>query len=182
MDPAPAFSLQVWQALQPRLKEQMPCSPYSPQVDRATLFQFVARISSPHARLDPTDGGDLYTPKGKRIALVFSGNLWRLPMWSAPSQCESTAGIPAHQNPFAALLNIPENVACTRAASQPSEVSPLELCVADQIRLCHDRDGHPSYNTHLRMYKSREGCGYPTNFPSLLAHFPPMTLRPFFQS
>jgi hypothetical protein len=70
-----------------------------------------------------------------------------------------------------ALLNIPENVACTRAASQPSEVSPLELSVADQIRLCHDRDGHPPYNTHLRMYKSREGRGYPVNFPSLLAHF-----------
>jgi hypothetical protein len=49
-DPAPAFSLPVSQALQPRLKEQMPCSPYSPQMDRATLFQFVARISSPHAR------------------------------------------------------------------------------------------------------------------------------------
>ena len=32
--------------------------------------------------LDPTDGGDLYTPKGKRIALVFSGNIWRLPMLS----------------------------------------------------------------------------------------------------
>jgi hypothetical protein len=107
--------------------------------------------------LDPTDGGDLYTPKGKRIALVFSGNLGWLQMWSSPSRCESTAGIPAHQNPFAALLNIPENVACTRAASQPSEVSPL--------------DGHPSYNTHLRMYRSREGRGYPANFPSLLAHF-----------
>jgi hypothetical protein len=92
-------------------------------------------------------------------------------MWSSPSRCESTAGIPAHQSPFAALLNIPENVACTRAVIQPSEVSPLELSVADQIRLCHDRDGHPSYNTHLRMYKSRKGRGYPSNFPSLLAHF-----------
>jgi hypothetical protein len=120
--------------------------------------------------LDPTDGGDLYSPKGKLIALVFSGNLWRLPMWISPSRCESTAGIPAHQNPFAALLNIPENIACTRAASQPSEVSPLELSVADQIRVPY-RGGHPSYNTHLRMYKSREGCGYPMNFPSLLAHF-----------
>jgi hypothetical protein len=69
------------------------------------------------------------------------------------------------------LLNIPENVACTRAASQPSEVSPLELSVTNHIRLCHDRDGHPSFNTHLRMYKSREGRGYPVNFPSLLAHF-----------
>ena len=59
--------------------------------------------------LDPTDGGDLYTPKGKRIALVFSGNFWRLPMWSSLSRCESTAGIPAHQNPIAALLNIPGN-------------------------------------------------------------------------
>ena len=50
-------------------------------------------------------------------------------------------------------MNVPENVACTRAAQcQPVEVSPLELSVADQIRLCHDRDGHPSYNTHLRMY------------------------------
>ena len=109
--------------------------------------------------LDPTDGGDLYTPKGKRIALAFAGNLWRLPMWSSPSRCESTAGIPAHQNPFAALVNVPDNVACTRAASQPVEVSPLELSVADQIRLCHDRDGHPSYNTHLRMYKARQGRG-----------------------
>ena len=92
-------------------------------------------------------------------------------MWSSPSRCESTAGIPAHQNPFAALVNVPENVACTRAASQPVEMSPLELSVADQIRLCHDRDGHPSYNTHLRMYKARQGRGYPANFPSLLAHF-----------
>ena len=92
-------------------------------------------------------------------------------MWSSPSRCESTAGIPAHQNPFAALVNVPENVACGRAASQSFEVSPLELCVADQIRLCHDRDGHPSYNTHLRMYKARQGRGYPANFPSLLAHF-----------
>jgi hypothetical protein len=114
------------------------------------------------------DGGDLYTPTGKRIALIFAGNLWRLPMWSSPSGCESTAGIPAHQNPFAALLNIPENVACTRAASQPSEVSPLELSVADHKRLCHDRDGHPSYNTRLRMYKSQEGREYPANYPSLL--------------
>jgi hypothetical protein len=32
--------------------------------------------------------------------------------------------------------------------------APLELSIADQIRLCHDRDGHPSYNIHLRMYKS----------------------------
>ena len=82
--------------------------------------------------------------------LVFSGNLWRLPTWSSPQRSESTAGIPAHQNPFAALLNVPENVACTRAASQPSEVSPLELSVADQIRLCHDRNRHPSYNTDTR--------------------------------
>ena len=37
--------------------------------------------------------------------------------------------------------------------------------------MCHDRDGHPSYNTHLRSYKSRGGRGYPANFPSLLAHF-----------
>jgi hypothetical protein len=121
--------------------------------------------------LDPSDGVDLHTPKSKRIALDFSGNLWRLPLWSSPSRCASTAGIPTHQNPFAPLLNIPENVACTRAASQPSEVSPLELSVADQIRLCHDRDGHPSYNTHLRMYKSRGGQGNPANFSSLLAHF-----------
>ncbi len=58
--------------------------------------------------LDPMDAGDLYTPKGKRIALVFAGNLLRLPMWSSPSRCESTAGIPAHQNPFAALVNVHE--------------------------------------------------------------------------
>jgi hypothetical protein len=197
-DPAPAFSLQGSQELQPRLT----------QAERAdAVFPVIVADGSRHAisirgknivatrttdnilslavllkagykvefrigtGLDPTDGGDLYTPKGERIAFVFSGNLWRLPMWSSPSRCESTAGIPAHQNPFAALLNIPENVACTRAASQSSEVSPLELSVADHIRLCHDRDGHPSYNTHLRMYKSREGRGYPANFPSLLAHF-----------
>jgi len=85
--------------------------------------------------------------------LSVSLAIWRLPMWNSSSRCGSTAGIPANQNPFAALLNIHENVACTRAASQPSEVSPLELSVADQIRQCHDRDGHPSYNTHLRMYK-----------------------------
>jgi hypothetical protein len=121
--------------------------------------------------LDITDGGDLYTPRVKRIVLVFAGNLWRLPMWSSPSRCASTACIPSHQNPFAAILNIPENVACARAASPSSELSPLELSVADQISLCHDRDGHPSYNTHLHMYKSREGRGYPVNFPSLLVHF-----------
>ena len=56
--------------------------------------------------LDPDDGGDLYTPKRKRIAFVFSGNFWRLPMWSSPSRGESPAGIPAHQNPFAALFSV----------------------------------------------------------------------------
>jgi hypothetical protein len=163
-DQAPAFSLPVSQALQLSLKEQMPCSPYSPQMDRATLFQFVARKSSPHARQITS----CLLPSCSRQDTKSNFALART---LTPSRCESTAGIPAHQNPFAALLNIPENVACTRAASQPSEVSPLELSVADQIRLCHDRDGHPSYNTHLRMYKSREGRGYPANFPSLFAHF-----------
>ena len=52
-------------------------------------------------------------------------------------------------------------------------------CVSTRLRVtgatteaerCNDRDGHPSYNTHLRMYKSREGRGYPANFPSLLAN------------
>jgi hypothetical protein len=57
--------------------------------------------------LDPTDGGDLYTPKGKRIALVFSGNLWRLPICSSPSRCESTAGIPAHQKSIRCAFQYP---------------------------------------------------------------------------
>jgi hypothetical protein len=139
-DPASTFSLSVSQELQPRLKEHMQCSPYSPQMDHSTLFQFVARISPPARQITSC----------KSIAFVFSGNFWRLPMWSSPSRCESTAGILAHQNPIAALLNIPENVASTCAASQPSELSPLELSVADQYT-CHDRGGHPSYNTHLRM-------------------------------
>jgi hypothetical protein len=86
-----------------------------------TLYKVNFRVCA-----DPTDVvGDLYTPKAKRIALVFSGNPWRLPMWSSTSRCESTSGIPAHQNPFAALLNIPENVACTRDASQPNHLRRL---------------------------------------------------------
>jgi hypothetical protein len=44
--------------------------------------------------LDPSDGVDLHTPKSKRIALDFSGNLWSLPLWTSPSRCASTAGIP----------------------------------------------------------------------------------------
>ena len=105
----------------------------------AVLLKAGYKVSFRVTDLDPTDGGDLYTPKGKRIALVFAGNLWRLPMWSPPSRYESTAGIPAHQNPFAALVNVPDNVACTRAASQPVEVSPLELSVADQIPVPRSR-------------------------------------------
>jgi hypothetical protein len=47
--------------------------------------------------LDPTDGGDLYTPKGKRIALVFSGNLWSeggLPDTSRQATCLARASQP----------------------------------------------------------------------------------------
>ena len=33
---------------------------------------------------DAADGGVLYTPDGKEIALTFKDNMWRLPMWSKP--------------------------------------------------------------------------------------------------
>jgi hypothetical protein len=32
------------------------------------------------------DGGILHTPDGKRIALTFEDNMWRLPMWSKPER------------------------------------------------------------------------------------------------
>ena len=48
--------------------------------------------------LDPTDGGDWYTPKGKCIALVFAGNLWRLPMWSSHTPVPRSRRTPVIQH------------------------------------------------------------------------------------
>jgi len=31
------------------------------------------------------------------------------------------------------------------------DVSPLDLSIAEQVRLCHDRDGHPSKNKHREI-------------------------------
>jgi len=51
------------------------------------------------------------------------------------------------------------------------DVSPLDLSVAEQVRLCHDRDGHPSKNKHREIFQARKGRGYPPNFLALLDHF-----------
>ena len=46
---------------------------------------------------DAADGGILYTPDGKEIALTFKDNMWRLPMWSKPVRQDDTH---AHVNYF----------------------------------------------------------------------------------
>jgi hypothetical protein len=50
-------------------------------------------------------------------------------------------------------------------------VSPLDLSVPEKVRLCHDRDGHPSKNNHHEIFQARKGRGYPPNFLALLDHF-----------
>jgi len=57
------------------------------------------------------------------------------------------------------------------------DVSPLDLSVAEQARLCHDRDGHPSKNKHREIFQARKGRGYPPNFLALLDHFKCRDLR-----
>ena len=194
--------------------------------------------------LDAQDGGILYTPDGKEIALVFNDNMWRLPMWSKPvrqrhldGQSANKSGFPVHANAFDALqcedvvptsvqealdMEWPGDVvdivvqqtavsfsvaAATLAAYQGDvvdtiltlelgpaavaasaesamqaptrsteavrtcDVSPLELSMADRVRLCHDRDGHPSKNKHRQIFKARQGRGFPPNFLALLDHF-----------
>jgi len=61
---------------------------------------------------------------------------WRLPMWSSPSRCESTASIPVHQNPFTVLVNVPENVACTggfQCGAHPHDVRVLPVSLLIKI-------------------------------------------------
>ena len=48
------------------------------------------------------------------------------------------------------------------------DISPVDLSVAEQVRLCHDRDGHPSENKHREIFQARKGRGYPPNFLALL--------------
>lgn len=189
---------------------------------------------------DAADGGTLYTPDGKEIALIFKDNLWRLPMWSKPVRQDRGAqvsGVPVHVNSFAALpchdadmsptsvqdahdgaypgdivdfvvqqtsadfatasatldayhgdvvdtiiaLTLGPAAAASHdnevvqanmsQATRPSDVSPLDLPIADQIRLCHDRDGHPSRNKHRAIFTARQGRGFPPNFLALLDHF-----------
>ena len=65
-------------------------------------------------------------------------------------------------------------IAVTAHAStvtRTSEISPLDLSVAEQVRLCHDRDGHPSRNKHREIFKARQGRGFPPNFLRFLDHF-----------
>ena len=183
---------------------------------------------------DAADGGILYTPDGKEIALTFKDNMWRLPMWSKPVRQGATH---AHVNSFSALpfhdidmsptsvqearetaypgdvvdfvvqhtnadfltasttldayngdvvdtivalksgpaaAAAPEHVviqANVSNATRPCDISPLDLSIADQVRLCHDRDGHPSKNKHRQIFKARRGRGFPANFLAHLQHF-----------
>jgi hypothetical protein len=123
MDPAPAFNSPVLPALQPRPRKQTPCSPSSPQMDHTMLFQSVARISSPHAR---------------QITSCLSPSCSR----------QYTKSIFA----LARTLTLRMEVTGTRQRvsvllSYSQAISGGFQCGA-HIRLCHDRDGHPSYNTH----------------------------------
>jgi hypothetical protein len=184
------------------------------------------------------DGGILFTPDGKQIALVFNDNMWRLPMWSKPvrqGELAVQSGFPTHVNTFkvldcgdtvptsvqeaediaypgdvvdiivqqtgvsfitaaatlaayqnnvvdsilaielgpAAVAAPEDNIiqAYASSATRPCDVSPLELSDADSVRLCHDRDGHPSNNKHRQIFKARKGKGFPPNFLALLDHF-----------
>ena len=183
---------------------------------------------------DAADGGILYTPDGKEIALTFKDNMWRLPMWSKPVRQGDTH---AHVNSFSALpfhdidmsptsvqearetaypgdvvdfvvqqtnadfltasttldayngdvvdtivalksgpaaAAAPDNAtiqANVSNAMRPCDISPLDLSIADQVRLCHDRDGHPSKNKHRQIFKARKGRGFPANFLAHLQHF-----------
>ena len=36
-------------------------------------------------------------------------------------------------------------------------VSPVDLSVTEQVRLCHDCDGHPSKNKHREIFQARKG-------------------------
>ena len=187
------------------------------------------------------DGGILFTPDGKQIALVFNDNMWRLPMWSKPvrqggdDKLAQQSGFPVHANTFdvldsgdtvptsveeaeqmaysgdvvdiivqqtdvsfttaaatlaayqgnvvdsilaielgAAAVAAPDDSAIQAYASSATrtcDVSPLELSDADRVRLCHDRDGHPSKNKHRQIFKARKGKGFPPNFLALLDHF-----------
>ena len=56
-------------------------------------------------------------------------------------------------------------------AMRPCDISPLDLSIADQVRLCHDRDGNPSKNKHRQIFKARKGRGFPANFLAHLQHF-----------
>jgi hypothetical protein len=55
-----------------------------------------------------------------------------------------------------------------QASVSSCDASPLDLSVAEQVRLCHDSDGHPSKNKHREIFHSRKGRGYPPNFLELL--------------
>ena len=43
--------------------------------------------------------------------------------------------------------------------------------MAEQVRLCYDRDGHPSKNKHREIFQARKGRGYPPIFLELLDPF-----------
>ena len=185
---------------------------------------------------DAKDGGILHTPDGKKIALKFEDNMWRLPMWSKPIRQQhktGAGGFPVHVNKFSALPchgedMIPTSVQEAHDMAYPGDivdfvvqqtkvdfatasatldayhgdvvdtivaltcgadaavardddiiqakvsscdVSPVDLSVAEQVRLCHDRDGHPSKNKHREIFQARKGRGYPPNFLALLDHF-----------
>ena len=60
---------------------------------------------------------------------------------------------------------------CDVSPVDMSSRSPVDLSAAEQVRLCHDRDGHPSKNKHRKIFQSRKRRGYPPNFLALIDHF-----------
>ena len=117
------------------------------------------RCRSPAPRRHALAPGPLETPP--RLC-AFTARL-SLPA-SEASAAEGAAAAAPEDAVVQAQVNINE-------VTRSCDISPLDLSIADRVRLCHDRDGHPSKNKHRQIFLARQGRGFPPNFLALLDHF-----------
>ena len=132
---------------------------------------------------DPTFGGYLTTPCGKRIKLLFVDNLWRLPVWSQPKKAvklsvEKKEETVISSNPYAALQ---EDVADS-PGGQPSETAsvnrvwttPAKLTKEKKMEMVHAAWAHPDKTTFLKIhdaYRDDPAVSFPQSFRQELEYF-----------
>jgi hypothetical protein len=127
---------------------------------------------------DQQYGGQLTTPSGQKITLIFHNNLWRLPLWAPATKTHTTKRTNhpppvTDNNPYTALLTISDPD--EHRGTQDVHARHLHTCtlpellhVSQQMQVLCNKWCHPGSTKHMENFKWYRGKGFPSDFPTLI--------------